>query len=334
MNFLFSDIRRGLASLERPGHVHQGASNWRLERIYQKSVQNGHDIVLRASAGDGRTFAVKANLVPERNERQYAAQQALRAVTLDSIAPRYLDPNKRFFISDWCDAPLLLARMHDSDRRDALKRAGIWLRVLHKRTRIFGTRQDTELTAFRLPPKEGTDADIRLASARLLKRRARLGTLRSKKAMLHGDYQLQNLFDSGQQILGFDRPRHRIGSVFFDVARFCLSIELHRGLAKAAGTPWSDDLASDRRSFYEGYGAIPSRQVALHDLVEDLMILRNWHHFHVRPQSADCRRKAALLRNSLIQRGLLGTEVPGARPGRLVAPLLRSIVWTEQAPRS
>ena len=308
---LHEPIREGLSST-------LGGSGWALDQLYAKTMQHGISRVFRAhQVTRGRTVAVKANPLGEQNVRQFRAMVRMTEVTLDCVKPLFLDVDHRYFAMEWHDAPLLVDGMEGSDRLRLVERAGAWLRSLHTETSA-GDGVDPMLAAQRLMPP-ATCPGHRRVRVRLRERRTELGNLTAPLAMLHTDFQLHNLFDTGDRLLAFDRVDDRIGATYFDVARFLIGCGVYRARAARAGGPWPDSDTMDRRAFFRGYGPIDHARLGIYDVVEDLVLARLWLIFASRIEvSDDFRERAELLDGMMRERGLLGESAP-ARPLRCVS---------------
>lgn len=280
---------------------------WTLKKSYSKRAKGSANRVFFAKNREsGLAVAVKANVLKDANERNFRALVNLRRVVPDSVRPFFIAEDRSFFVMEWVDAPLLIDKMRGPARRAALGRAGAWLARLHDVTGT-GRAVEEQLKTLPLPAVKANRSDeISRVCAVLEHRYWALKGRTAPCAMLHGDYQLHNLFDQGDRVLGFDRPRDRTGAVYFDLARFCVGIRLYRDLDGARGKIWPDDAMTDRRWFLDGYGERPEEDAALASFVEDLVLFRRWRHFHVRAEkSRTCRERAALTRVQLVERRLL-----------------------------
>jgi Ser/Thr protein kinase RdoA (MazF antagonist) len=223
---------------------------------------------------------------------------------------------------EWVDAPLLMDRLPGPDRQPDITRVGAWLARLHATTAkhpLLAPRQRG------VPLPDVETGGLAEEVARSL--RERMGALRLRSgptAMLHGDFHPGNLFVSGKRILAFDRKYDASGTIFFDIATFLVDIAHLRNLASTAGKPWPGNMEADRQSFFAGYGAISEKHLALHDLIEDLIVFRRWYHRFVQQD------EHRWFEEQLRVRGLPDRAEGIARPGRLVSLRRGGAQWSTE----
>lgn len=286
--------------------ISDGSGAWALRCVYRNRTGTGLDRVFCATQhGTGRRLAVKCNADPQRNRLQFEALAHLRKAMPDCVAPLWLAPDAGFYVMEWIAAPHLLRRMQDADRLQAIAGAARWLRGLHDRTAERWRRRDDAIECEQLLPPQPCPGHetVRL---RLEDWRRSLRSRRGRRALLHTDFQLHNLFDSGGRIIAFDPVSRRMGYVGFDLARFLIGAEMFRGLAAIGGRPWPGDAATDRRVFLEAYGGVPSASPGLFDFVEALQAARLWHRFASNPDpDRGARNRVELLERMLRRSGVL-----------------------------
>lgn len=288
------------------------AGGWEVEPISHRGPPGRERRVFRAhDPATGRSLAVKANALHLVNLRQYRALRSLRLHVEDCVTPFYIDPRWRFFVMEWVDAPPLLQRLHEEGpgRDEALSRAGRWLAHLHEVT-ARRPSPGNWCHSMRLLIPYGT-GPLRRAAGGLFARMRRISLGSGPTAMIHGDFQPGNLFDLGDRLVAFDRQSDRHGTVFFDVAWFLSHLADGRARAAQRGRPWPGEAEADRRAFLGGYGPVAEADLARFDLVEDLVLFRRWRYL--------IRRGNHRLDEQVRMRGLLDSEAPASRPGRLVA---------------
>lgn len=297
---------------------------WDIERISKRGLAGYERCVFRASNREtGQRLAIKANSSPGTNRQQYKALCNLRQRTSDCVTPFYLARDGRFFVMEWIDAPPLLKRLHVAhpEREQALVRAGAWLARLQSATADqvpAGSRiHRVRLLAW------FSRGQLGRAAAGLAARMRRVPLRTGPVAMLHGDFQPGNLFDTGDRLLAFDRQSDRHGVRFFDAAWFLSHLSDARDRLAGKKQPWPGDPETDRRAFFEGYGPLQEEQLALFDLVEDLVLFSRWRYL--------TRRKNHRLDEQVRMRGLLGSDRPAFRPGRLVGQSSGGVFWTEKS---
>lgn len=293
------------------GGTYGDPDGWSVDLISMKGRVGRERRIFRAlHAASGRRFAVKANSVPADNKRQYRALRGLGRKTDDSVRAFHISTDHRFFVMEWVDAPLMIERLPGPDRQPDITRVGAWLARLHATTATHPFLAPKQHVV-RLP--EGDAGELAEEVAWNL--RERMGTLRVRSgptAMLHGDFHPGNLFVANERILAFDRKFHASGTIFFDIATFLVDIAHLRNRALMEGRPWHGNMETDRRCFFAGYGAIREKHLALHDLVEDLIVFRRWHHRYVQ------RDEYRWFEEQMRIRGLPERSGGIARPGRLV----------------
>lgn len=208
-------------------------------------------------------------------------------------------------------------------RRQGLVKAGAWLARLHSaQVRAAQTLQDIGNLPFLRPTH---DPVLNHARAALVTRIGGLRATLPASVMLHGDFHPGNLFDTGQGLLAFDREVAIVGLAYWDVAFFLLSVAQARALAVGTAAAWTDDNDDDRRSFFQGYGALARRSVALLDLIEDLTLFRRWRYVR---RFYPAYRRFRFLNETMRDRGLLEQPATVAHPGRLVRRFPFGTRWT------
>lgn len=264
----------------------QFGSLWQLQRIYHEEKPVGTSTVYRAISDDGGQVAVKLPPNPAMTRNQYHALRQLSDAHDRCVRAMHLDPDGRFFVMEWVNAPTLKEKMLDPDRLDLIRRAGGWLNVLHRRTRAMRPTIDA---AFEDGLQTADNPRFVAVDQELSRRRRALWLRRSRPVLLHTDYQLNNLFLSQGEAVGFDPAVRRRGHRYFDVAHFLLTSRLFRLRADYLGAPWPDDAATDDAAFFDGYGAIPAARRAMFDFIMDLRAARSW------------RRKTAAVRKAPVE---------------------------------
>ena len=284
--------------------------SWSIKMIHEKRLTGRQHRLFRARDREtGRTIAIKADSVTRRNREQYGALRSLRQKTEACVSPLYLAHDDRFFAMEWIEAPLLVHELHGPARHEALALAGDWLARLQSatmRSPIFCMRRH------KLRLSDGKeDAAAQRAFRGILTRMKRVSRRLRRVSMLRGDFHPANLFYTGAGILAFDRQFDKYGPPFYDVATFLLDVELIRQIAEKSGSPHPGDIEADRQAFFDGYGPLQERDLALYDLVEDVVLSQKWRNDRLRGKN---------WRDDLMKaRGLLELDDRRTRPGRPVA---------------
>jgi hypothetical protein len=297
--------------------AHGHPRDWKPTCIHRKAARHGSNRVFRLDGPEG-TLAAKVNDAPEVNRSQMAALEALLSATDGIVRPLGLGPGDAFFLMPWVEGRLLsdvLWGPESASATDAaaqLGEAGKLLRRLQDATRR-PVRSDDLAGDFTLETPTDDGPDIAALAARISEAMPRHWPSDGEIVRLHGDFQARNIFQTAKGLLAFDSPRPREGHAFFDAARFCLMLDLHLGLAAAAGGRTALSPSRARIAFFEGYGAVPARSLPVFDMIEDLVGLRLWRQF---------RRGEPGQRRDRHMTALFATRpAPGARearPARLV----------------
>lgn len=276
------------------------AAPWTLRQVNRNLTPRGADLVYMARGTQTR-LAIKVNCRLEKNTREYEALRRMHQLGVDCAQPLWLAPGRSFYAMTWLPGADLRRRMHDSDRLELIAAAGRWLADYHRRTQRKIWRRDKALLAPVLPAGFAGSS----LAPQIVARRDRLRLNRGPMASLHTDFQLQNLSDSGGRISAFDPVSHRIGHVYFDVARFLIGAELHRHIFAQRGQPWPDDPLIDRKTFLQAYGGVPILLRGQLDVIEDLQLARLWGNFSSRRhKDAGAIQRLRILEEMLALRAL------------------------------
>jgi hypothetical protein len=303
------------------------SATWTIKTYVKKSFSAGRErwILQALDPATDRRVALKTNSTKKSNRAEYEALRSLREQMPDSVAPLHLAPDGLFFALEWIDAPLLSDRMSGPDRPAAIERAGDWLRRLHDSTggRSWAPSMKKGLQV----PLWGGFGPAGGATARLRERRRAVSFKNGPVAMLHGDYYPGNLFDTGDRLLGFDRMTDEYGIKYLDAAKFLVNIMSRRKNALRLGQELPGTAETDRQHFFQGYGPLPGADLAVFDVVEDIIVYKKWRQ-HVRANKVS-------FDDEMRQRGLLEPVVPVVHPGRLVVGASGPPTWTTdyQPPR-
>lgn len=290
---------------------------WELEIIYENRVGQGMDCILRAThPKSGFRVAVKKNAAIERNQQQFLALSALRAATPDCVKPHGLAPDCSFYVMRWIDAPLLMKRMRKPDRLEAIGRAGAWLRAMHD-----GSTDDTPTVdrSIATPEISGGQPcpEMDEVLRRLEERLQAFPAHESRAVLLHTDFQLHNLFDTGDRLIAFDPVSYRRGNAGFDISRFLVGLNLFRQLFELRGHPWPGAAEADREAFLSAYGPLADMPENLLDRIEEVQIVRLWSQFSsITEFDQGAQRRASILSEMLRERGLLDTGLRAQASGR------------------
>ncbi len=290
--------------------TYDGRGCWDLKVIAQRGSKDLRRVVLRAqNLKTDYTLALKINVDQDVNHKEFTALKEMHAETRDSVTPVFICEDNRFFLLEWVTGPELSNLVSGEDRSALLKRAGRWLADLQARTRGRPATLAAKIVT-RLP--HYFDDILGAEIARNL--RARTTAIKLDEfstAMIHGDYSVRNIFDSGDRLIVFDRKYDGYGPVVYDALFFLSQLEEQRDLAASNGEPWSGDADADRRDFFEGYGPMPIQDVAVFDILEDLVVAKRWHRRHQ-------DYGETVLNRQMENCGLLTTDIVRKRPGRLV----------------
>lgn len=295
------------------------ALDWNIDLIRTGGRSGRTRRIMRARSADGQAIALKSHDSRLRNRTEFHALRKLHDATSDSILPIYLAKDCKYYTMEWVDGPLMSQSLGRADHGQRIAQTGTWLARLHTH-RFPRPLFETHLPNLRLPWRPGTDA-VGQASARLKQQLRMVSMSSGPRAVLHGDFHAGNLFVLPDRVMVFDREEDCFGLTFLDVARFLVDLAQRRRDAGIEGLTWDGNDDTDRRMFFDAYGPIKSRDLALYDTVEDALAFRSWRRQMRKgrdDQTADMQA-----------RGLLGDASPLSRPARLVAKPDGSVVWTQ-----
>ena len=296
------------------------AGIWQVTRAFTREHPKDERIVLRCENSEtGQSVAVKANKTRKQNRQQALALTELGTVTPDCLTVRHMPEDHSFFVMDWIGAPLLNRPLRGEEprRKKAITMAGAWLSKMQSASVARGVPASSKPFGIRPPHVyHGPAAGI----ARRLRRRLRaMGPLNGSVVMLHGDFHPGNLFFRDKRLLAFDRLFNKHGGAHFDAAWFLCHLALQRENSQEKGRPWPGDHDTDRRYFFDGYGAIKSQELASFDVVEDVALTKIW--------KARLAAKSTQADGLVEAFGLLEPETSRHRPGRLVATDNGDAAW-------
>ena len=265
---LISQDSTGVETVLRPsiGEYFREVDDWFFECVKCRPGKNGMTL-FRASNNDGSIqVAIKSHKKKQLNKEQFLATEAMYRSKVRFVRPIFLDHGCRFFVMEWVDAPLLSSELGSSQHNTIISSAGKWLADMQAATGA-GPRKSGVIRDFRRP-KVSFDWTFFRALLQFRKRIRETVSSSADLVRLHGDYHSGNIFRTENGLLGFDAQYDGFGSPFRDVARFLLDLALKRNAFECAGHSWPGDAESDRRNFFEGYGAIDLEMISMFDLVE------------------------------------------------------------------
>lgn len=313
--------------LERnlPGH----RAGWEITPVACKAGWPiGFRAVVRAhDDANGRTLALKIGTETEPLRREHAAMCAVADLMPGAVRCLFSDAPTGAYAMEWRDGRTHLDLMPEAGRLDAITAAARWLREFQDKTRGEDKPHDFDADFLWLRRKRSgmkrrwrafgpAFRELEVRCADVLR-----GTAPS--AMIHGDFQLQNVMETPQGTVAVDVPRIRRSLVYEDVVRYLLSLELRRGLARIEGADWPGSVDEDRMAFFSGYGEIPRSLRALFHAMEDQALMRSWVQARRRADRyASFAGRMAIVNDMMSRRGLNGNPdavrpVSTARTGLL-----------------
>lgn len=278
---------------------------WHASCVSARMKAGRVEAVFRAEGPDGRRLAIKQCAHPRKAINEFSALQALAAASSDCVRPVFLNDQASLFAMEWIEAPTIKQLMHQPSRLDLIRKAGRWLRALHRATRHWTPQRDPQIEGALLIDPQAPE--FRRVNDRLRARRARLGIRFLFHSLLHSDFHMGNLFVVDGRAVAFDPLAMRRGTPMFDVADFLVLSEIYRLHAQTQGNAWPHCERRDRQAFLEGYGRLAPWQNRLLAFAMDVKIARMWHH-HAKSAHRTLLEESefALLQNAMRDRALLG----------------------------
>ncbi|MBO6506069.1 MAG: aminoglycoside phosphotransferase family protein [Kordiimonadaceae bacterium] len=261
-----SDPKQILANmpdaLERVGH--EGI--WRITSQLKNSRKC--DIYLAANPSTSQKLALKIFRPGGTSEQapglQFRALERLQKATPRVLAPKVFgfSSENNAILMEWIEAETIQATLWrsilvPSKRKQAVQKAGAWLRQFHEVSHIALQPLDGNKLAQKLVTQlqkhgQTTDFDAIQQSIGKFEAAAKTLDMNVPHALLHGDFTVRNVLMQSGSTVGIDIWGARMGPVFEDAARFVTYAAINTPFA-LSHSPWHPDGPLSQ-SFATGYG--------------------------------------------------------------------------------